>query len=569
MMQAHDAAIQKACNEGEVQPKLARRIFQLVSRLARPFLLTGLPRGVADRIRLEQVNVLSILVGVMAVMGQGTVLLVAHEFWQTPARMELAPVEATIFVAYAALVVLGLRWNGIWRVPMVRTADQVRSRYVQIIAVLGLAWGILFVALMPLTHENTRSLMYGLIVGLISAGALVVPLSAALAFWVPIMAASFIATAMTPVGSDFAGFVMLAGYGVLTLFSMLYLNLTLIRRALGEIEQQEGRETIGLLLRDFEDAACDWLWETDEGGLLTHVSDRFARITQREPSSLFGMTFTEILGLPPSSPVTNSGQPGMGVSALSELMERRLPFRDFEVCLQVGAEVVWWSLTGKPKFAAPQVFEGYRGVGSDVTYVKRVNDRARYLAQYDELTGLANRRLFRETLDTLFQTSGASSIALLCLDLDRFKAVNDTRGHPIGDMLLVAVARRLESQVRTGDLCARLGGDEFAIVLAVTDAALARVIAARLVVELSQPYVIDGSPIEIGVSIGIAMGVPGTASYDALLKDADAALYRAKAEGRGVACFHTVFSGEPGLRKGSALIGWAPPDGICVPKWGC
>ena len=99
--------------------------------------------------------------------------------------------------------------------------------------------------------------------------------------------------------------------------------------------------------------------------------------------------------------------------------------------------------------------------------------------------------------------------------------------------------------MRTGDLCARLGGDEFALVLAVTDAALARVIAARLVVELSQPYVIDGNQIEIGVSIGIAMGLPGTASYDALLKDADAALYRAKAAGRGVACFHTVINGGP------------------------
>lgn len=538
MMRTDDTAIQNACREGKVRPSLASRLLQLAPRITRSFLLTGLPRRVADRIRLEQVNVLSALIGVMSVMGQGAILLVAYEFWNAGARMVLAPVEAVIFFAYAVLAGLSLRWNGIWMDPADSTADQVRLWYVQAISVVGLAWGVLFIDLMPLAQGNQRSLLYGLIVGLISAGALVVPVSAALAFWLPTMAASFIATTRAPDGFDLAGFVLLAGYGGLTLFCALYLNRVLIRRALGEIEHQEGRETITLLLRDFEDAACDWLWETDEDGLLTHVSDRFAKATQREPASLFGTAFAEVLGLSKSSPMVDAGQPAMGLPALSVLMERRLPFRDFEVCLQVGAEVVWWSLTGKPKFAAQRVFEGYRGVGSDITYVKRANDRARFLAHYDELTGLANRRLFRETLDAQFQASGSPPVALLCLDLDRFKAVNDTWGHPTGDMLLVAVARRLERQVRAGDLCARLGGDEFAIVLAAADATLARVIADRLVVEVSQPYVIEGKQLEVGVSIGIAMALPATTSYEALLKDADAALYQAKASGRGIACFH-------------------------------
>ncbi len=511
---------------------------QLASRIVRLFLLTGLPRRVADRIRLEQVNVLSILVGIMSVMGQGTIILVAYEFWDTRARTVLAAVEAIIFFAYVALVGLSLRWNGLWIGATDKTADQVRSRYVQVVSVLGVAWGLLFVGLMPLAQGNTRSLLYALIVGLISAGALVVPLSAAFAFWVPITAAGFIATAMTADGFDLAGFVLLSGYSVMTLFSMLYLNRVLILRALGEIEHQEGRETIGLLLRDFEDAACDWLWETDEDGLLTHVSDRFAKATKREPASLLGTTFAEILEASKPSPMMDASQSAKGGPALSVLMERRLPFRDFEVCLQVDAEIVWWSLTGKPKYAEHQVFEGYRGVGSDVTYVKRMNDRARYLAHYDEMTGLANRRLFRETLDAHVQANGSPPIALLCLDLDRFKAVNDTWGHPTGDMLLIAVARRLERQVRAGDLCVRLGGDEFAIVLAEADAALASIIADRIVVEVSQPYVIDGNQLEIGVSIGIAMALPAAESYEALLKDADDALYQAKANGRGTVCLH-------------------------------
>ncbi len=343
---------------------------------------------------------------------------------------------------------------------------------------------------------------------------------------------------MTVGGFDLAGAVLLSGYGVPTLFCMLYLNRVLICRALGEIEHQDGQETIGLLLRDFEEAACDWLWETDEDGLLTHVSDRFAKVTQREPHSLFGMTFAEILGPAAPSPAADAGQPATGLPALSALMERRLPFRDFEVCFQVGAETMWWSLTGKPKFGAQRVFEGYRGVGSDVTRVKRAHDRACFLAHYDELTGLANRRLFRETLHAGFQAPGAPSIALLCLDLDRFKAVNDTRGHPTGDRLLAAVARRLERHLPAGDLCARLGGDEFAVVLWDADAALARAVAERIVGEVSQPYAIDGHQLEVGVSVGIAVASPAAASYEAVLKNADAALYQAKAKDRGVACFH-------------------------------
>jgi diguanylate cyclase (GGDEF)-like protein len=539
MMQTEDGVLRGPGNDGKVLLDRARWLLRLLPRIARLFWLTDLPRRVADRIRLEQVNVLSTLVGVMSVMGQGAVLLVVYEFWDTGARTMLAPVEATIFSCYVALVGISLRWNGLWKGFTDSTAEEVRSWYVRVASVLGLAWGVLFIGLMPFGQADQRSLLYGLIVGSISAGALIVPVSAALAFWAPITMAALIATTVTTNALDSATAVLLAGYGVLTLFCMLYLNRVLILRALGEIEHQDGQETISLLLRDFEEAACDWLWETDEDGLLTHVSDRFAQVTQREPRSLFGMTFAEILGLP-ASLATDAGQPATGgLPALAALMERRLPFRDFEVCLQVGAEVMWWSLTGKPKFAAQRVFEGYRGVGSDITHVKRANDRARFLAHYDELTGLANRRLFRETLDARFRAAEAPPIALLCLDLDRFKAVNDTRGHPTGDQLLVAVARRLERQVRAGDLCARLGGDEFAIVLWGADAALARAIADRIVVEVSRAYAIDGHQLDVGVSIGIAMACPAATSYEALLKDADAALYQAKANGRGLACFHS------------------------------
>ena len=552
MMQADDGAT-RVSGGGKMRLDGVRRSSRTLASVVRFFLLTDLPRRVAARIRVEQINVLSTLMAVMAVMGQGAILLIAYEFWDTDARMALAPVEAVIFLSYAALIGLSLRWNGIGSGAAQRNADRVRLQYVQVILVLGLAWGAMFVSLMPLAQGKRLSLLYALVVGLISAGTLVVPVSAALAFWAPITAAGFVVTTLTAGGFDLAAAVLLSGYSMLTLFCMLYLNRVLVCRVLGEIEHQDGRETIGLLLRDFEEAACDWLWETDEDGLLTHVSDRFAKVTQREPHSLFGMTFAEILGLA-AYPATGVGQPA-GLPALSALMERRLPFRDFEVCFQVGAETMWWSLTGKPKFAAQRVFEGYRGVGSDITHVKRANDRAHFLAHYDELTGLANRRLFREALDARFQAPESPSIALLCLDLDRFKAVNDTRGHPIGDRLLAAVAQRLERQVRADDLCARLGGDEFAVVLWDADAVLARAVADRIVGEVSQPYAIDGHQLEVGVSIGIAMAWPAATSYEAVLKNADAALYQAKAGGRGIVCFHTHEKGGPGLGQAAVVFG--------------
>ncbi len=538
MMQTDDAPIQRPGTYGPKRPNLINRSLQLASRTIRSFSLASLPRRAADQIRLEQVNVLSTLVCIMSVLGQATVLLVIYEFWDTGARTMLAPVEAVTSSCYVALIGISLRWNGLWKGVTTSTAEDVRSWFVRVASLLGLAWGALFIGLMPFAQGDQRSVLFALIVGLVAAGALIVPVSAALAYWVPVTVSGFVATTVTTHAIDPAVATLLAGHDVLTLSCMLYLNRVLILRALGEIEHQDGRETISLLLRDFEEAACDWLWETDEDGLMTHVSDRFAKVTQREARSLFGMTFAEILGSP-APLATDTGQPAMGgLPALAALMERRLPFRDFEVCLQVGAEVMWWSLTGKPKFTAQRVFEGYRGVGSDVTHVKRANDRARFLAHYDELTGLANRRLFRETLEARFQAAEASPIALLCLDLDRFKAVNDTRGHPTGDQLLIAVARRLERQVRVGDLCARLGGDEFAIVLWGADTALAQAIADRIVVEVSRAYAIDGHQLDVGVSIGIAMAWPAATSYEALLKDADDALYRAKANGRGIACFH-------------------------------
>ncbi len=176
----------------------------------------------------------------------------------------------------------------------------------------------------------------------------------------------------------------------------------------------------------------------------------------------------------------------------------------------------------------------------DITERHRTEQQVAFLAWHDGLTKLPNRVLFQDRLEqALAQAERGKGFALLFLDLDRFKAVNDTFGHPIGDMLLCEVASRLRDLVRDGDTVARLGGDEFAILqVGVTAASNATVLARRVVQILAQPYELDGKPVSIGTSIGIAVVPSGGGGHPTqLLKEADLALYAAKREGRGTWCF--------------------------------
>ena len=171
----------------------------------------------------------------------------------------------------------------------------------------------------------------------------------------------------------------------------------------------------------------------------------------------------------------------------------------------------------------------------DITERRKSEAQIVFMARHDALTGLPNRTLFSERVEQAIAQAGRGiGFAVLFLDLDRFKVVNDTLGHPVGDRLLRAVAGRLKTCVRETDTVARLGGDEFAIVQ--TNLALpqdAGDLAQRLVTALSQPYDIDGYRIVVGASVGIANGAGADARVDRLLQNADTALYSAKAHGRG------------------------------------
>jgi diguanylate cyclase (GGDEF)-like protein len=171
----------------------------------------------------------------------------------------------------------------------------------------------------------------------------------------------------------------------------------------------------------------------------------------------------------------------------------------------------------------------------DITERRQSEKQIEFLARHDILTGLANRALLRERLDQALVMAGrGKGFALLCLDLDRFKAVNDTFGHPMGDSLLRAVADRLRDAVRESDTVARLGGDEFAILqVGVSGPMDCTMLALRIVKAIDTPFELEGRQVSVGTSIGITMAPGDSDDHAQLMKNADLALYRSKQGGRG------------------------------------
>jgi len=183
------------------------------------------------------------------------------------------------------------------------------------------------------------------------------------------------------------------------------------------------------------------------------------------------------------------------------------------------------------------------GLLYDITERKAAEDQVARLARTDSLTGLSNRATFIERMRQLFAAArrGAPAFSILYLDLDHFKDINDTLGHPAGDLLLATIGKRLEQSVRSGDLTARVGGDEFAVLQTdLNNTADAGSLAAKLRAAIAEPIEISGNDLHMTASIGIAIYGPDTANSDDLLAQADVALYRAKEEGRDQYRFHTA-----------------------------
>lgn len=222
---------------------------------------------------------------------------------------------------------------------------------------------------------------------------------------------------------------------------------------------------------------------------------------------------------------------------------RHETFHDFELVRENATGQRFYYLTsGVAKFDANGKFTGYRGTGRDVTLRRRAEEQVKQLAHFDTLTQLPNRTLFMDRLQHEIQRAqrGAFKTAVLLLDLDRFKEINDSLGHEQGDELLIQTATRLRACVRETDTIARLGGDEFAVILNELESMdAAQTIASKILQSIHQPFELKGGRGHTSASIGIAMCPEDAAHADGLLKAADQAMYAAKEAGRNRFNFFT------------------------------
>jgi diguanylate cyclase (GGDEF)-like protein/PAS domain S-box-containing protein len=343
--------------------------------------------------------------------------------------------------------------------------------------------------------------------------------------------------------ASWAGFALLVPEAVtLAAVFAAALTLALIARLEWKAAQRrrlarEARERVAAraedILRSFEETGQGWFWETDRRGLITYISPKAALV--------LGKTADEVVGCPLSEIVDPSQGATDAERTLAFHLSARSAFHDVEVRAATTGDERWWALAGRPVYDSYKNFCGFRGHGTDLTEKRRSEQQVSRLAHYDSLTGLANRVQMSQALEQILAApSGRErACAVLMLDLDRFKHVNDTLGHPAGDALLKQVAQRLERAIGGAGRCGRLGGDEFQVIVPGHQSrnTLGNM-AQEIIASLSQPYSIQGQSVVIGASVGIALAPEHGANSDELIRNVDLALYAAKDAGRGVFRFY-------------------------------
>lgn len=297
---------------------------------------------------------------------------------------------------------------------------------------------------------------------------------------------------------------------------------------------QDSGEALRILTRAVEQSPVSVII-TDQEGVIQYVNPKF--------TCLMGWTREEAVGRKPSFLKGGSNSRDFYRDLWETIKEGREWRGLFHNRTKAG-ELVWELGSISPIRDEQGRITHFVGVKEDITELKRLQDQLIRLAHYDQLTGLPNRFLFMDRLGRLLARARRheTPFAVLYLDLDAFKAVNDTLGHAAGDDLLAEAGRRLQSCVRESDTVARMGGDEFTVLLEdAGDRDHAGRVARQIVSAISAPYLIQGAEARVGISVGVAFHPWDGGDCDTLLRAADAALYRVKQTGRGGVRFH----GEP------------------------
>ena len=456
---------------------------------------------------------------------------------------------AGMWVWLAALYALCLMaltgwWRGRRRVRTMATPAAIRHANVHA-NLPALVWAILPILWFAHAQPQQQILVVALVTGMLGAGAFVLsPLPVAATWFVAIFAsAGVIACWRTDDRLFVAVGCLQTIYALVVVLGTLAMSrkATALLKSQAEAKRQE--RMMAVLLHDFEQNAAEALWETTRDGCVAHHSPRLSALLGLDEALLRQRPFLELLA-----------RIGVDVAPLRAALEAERPFKELRLSASVPHGTRHWSINGKPLDDDEARIVGWRGVIADVTEQVMAQERLQHLAHTDSLTGLANRFTLHGALRAAIAQQRL--VALLALDLDHFKLVNDTHGHAAGDQLLQHVAARLLACRRPGDLVARLGGDEFAVLVLDDDAAAVGVdaLSQRLIDVLEEPVDIAGRATRASASIGVARpsrAGEAVVSADDLLVHADIALYAAKKAGRGR---HETYSSDLGDRNRRSVM---------------
>lgn len=402
----------------------------------------------------------------------------------------------------------------------------------------GILWGLAPLIMMNGASTAELMLLTAVCAGMMCGGAYIfstVP-RASMAFvtCIAIGFAGGIFTAALGISSKLALMALLISYTAVMCCAAQWNYSNYVRAWLQKIELNNQKvelgkqnEVISLLLHDFEKTASDCLWETDKKGRLERMTDDLAERLNADPAKAQSRFIRDVL--------VSAGAEGYEVDRLLEEIRDNGFIRDALLCLRANDTERWLSFSGKRKDDG-----GYRGVVGDVTDAHEAEAQIRYMAHFDSLTNLANREQLKHELSAAIEReeSTGKGFAILCIDLDRFKVINDVHGHLVGDAVLGACADRMRACLADGDVAARVGGDEFVVLQKLTgDYYQREELARQLNLELARPIHLAQLTVQLSVSIGVATYPENGRDVAILLRNADLALYRAKQEGRARVCF--------------------------------
>jgi len=472
---------------------------------------------------------------------------------QIDALVRLVPATVAVQILVAAVMVLGLRDTtdnfqlGLWfsamllfcfmrgvRAVRLRQDQEYAERYPPrtgticlLILVLTSLWLVPPLLWFDAAQPSQKILICVVMAALVSAGSItLVSLPQAAILYVGSLTIGCLAVTLKMASPSM--FILMNAYAGVLIFNVLTAARQFVAHSRDRIELREQGEIIQLL-RELEATGSGGLWELDGDLRIVKMSQELLAAMRLKEELVIGLHYSRLLD--PAGQIANLST---GMRNLFRDLDSGTPFRDRAI--PSADRERWWSISGKPIHDEKGQLVGWRGVASDITEARLSGNDSVRAARTDPLTGLANRLLVRELLEeaVMRQWEGQSGCALLLVDLDRFKLVNDTLGHAIGDQLLVEVGRRLEQAVGEGGRVGRIGGDEFAIVWSSgCDRDRLGTVANQIIADLSKSFTIGAATLHVGATIGIAIGPEDGTFEEQLMRSADLALYRAKEAGRG------------------------------------